>query len=354
MDVQWSRNTRNLAVLLLIASLIWLIYMARILLGPLIVAAFLAYVLNPLVNFVNQRTKLPRSLVVMLLYLGSVAVLVGLGVALAPVLVRQSRELIAELSDIAAQLQANIGETSSILGVELPTGALLADAFLIPQGLLETDRVLTLVNSATTNIVWVAVILIVTFYLLLDWDKLREWLIRLAPPDHQSDVRRLYQLVKEIWQAYLRGQLVLMLVIGVVTWIALAVVGVPAAAILGVLTGALDAILSVGPVIAMIIAALVAWFQGSTYLAIPNSWLVVIVLAIYGAIQTLENVWLRPRIMGRRLQMHPAVVFLAIIAALVLVGPVAALIILPVIGTAGVIGSYLRCRILGLDPWARI
>ena len=196
-----------------------------------------------------------------------------------------------------------------------------------------------------------AIILIVTFYLLLDWDKLREWMIRLAPPNYQPDARRLYGRIKDIWQAYLRGQLTLMVVIGILTGVSLAVVGMPGAAALGLLTGILDAILSVGPVVAMIIAAIVAWFQGSTYLMIDNLWFVVIILGIYGLIQGLENVWLRPRVMGRQLNMHPAIVFLGIIAALTLVGAVGALIVLPVMGTVGVLGSYLRCRILGLDPF---
>ena len=97
-----------------------------------------------------------------------------------------------------------------------------------------------------------------------------------------------------------------MFVVGLITGILLAIVGMPAAAALGVLTGVLDAIMSIGPALAMIVAALVAWFQGSTYLPVSDGVFVLIILGVYAAVQALENVWLRPRIMGRRLQLHPA------------------------------------------------
>jgi predicted PurR-regulated permease PerM len=239
-----------------------------------------------------------------------------------------------------------------VFGLGPVVDQLFDDVRTAPDGFVQSDRVLELINSATTNILWVAVILIVTFYLLLDWARLRDWMIALAPAELQPDMSRLYERIRDIWQEYLRGTLVLMVVIGVLTGISLAVVGMPGAAALGVLTGVLDAILSVGPAVAMIVAIIVAWLQGSTYLPINNVWFVAIVAGIYLVIQGLENVYLRPRIMGRRLQMHPAVVFLAIVGALSLVGPVGALIVLPVIATLGVIGGYLRRRVLGLDPFS--
>ena len=351
MDAGWSRNTRTLALAAAIIFVIWIIYLARSMIGPLVVAALLAYVLNPLITFINMRTHLPRSLVVTLFYLLSLTVLVGLSIIFTPFLAQQAQELTDELEGISMRLQTEMAPTTAVLGIDIPLRDILADFVSAPESFVESDRIIQVVNTATTNIVWVAIILIVTFYLLLDWDKLREWMIQLAPPTYQPDVRRLYGRIKDIWQAYLRGQLVLMVVIGLLTGICLAIVGMPGAAALGLLTGILDAILSIGPVIAMLIAALVAWFEGSTYLPIDNTWFVLIVLGIYGLIQALENVWFRPRVMGRQLNMHPAVVFLGIIAALSLVGAVGALIVLPVMGTVGVVGSYLRCRILGLHPF---
>jgi predicted PurR-regulated permease PerM len=76
-----------------------------------------------------------------------------------------------------------------------------------------------------------------------------------------------------------------------------------------------------------------------------------LVLALYGGIQGLENVWLRPRIMSYNVKIHPAVVFIAILASLALSSILVTLLFIPLIGTFFVIGSYLWSRIFDLDPW---
>jgi hypothetical protein len=96
---------------------------------------------------------------------------------------------------------------------------------------------------------------------------------------------------------------------------------------------------------------LIAWFSGSTYLEISNAWFMVIVVILLTLIQTVENVWMRPAVMGRSVRMHPAVVFVAIIGAYAVAGVIGGLIVVPVIATMGIVGRYLRCRILRLDPW---
>ena len=113
----------------------------------------------------------------------------------------------------------------------------------------------------------------------------------------------------------------------------------------------MDVILSVGPAIVIAIAALVAWFAGSTYLTLSPGWLAVLVVALFSLIQMVENIWLRPRIMGHSLNMHPAVVFVAIIGSLAMAGVLVALIIIPVLGSAAVIGRYMYAKILDIDPW---
>jgi predicted PurR-regulated permease PerM len=75
---------------------------------------------------------------------------------------------------------------------------------------------------------------------------------------------------------------------------------------------------------------------------------------LFGGINVVENVWLRPRIMGNSLRLHPAIVFVAIVGSLALAGILVALIIVPVIGSVLVIGRYLYCKILDIDPWPSV
>jgi hypothetical protein len=135
------------------------------------------------------------------------------------------------------------------------------------------------------------------------------------------------------------------------SWLVGSLVGLPDALLIGILAGALDVIPSLGPIIALVIATLVALFQGSYYLALSNIWFALLVFGLFFLIQIVENIWLRPRILSHSLRLHPALVFVAIIGALALAGVVAALVIVPVIKSSEVLGSYLIRRMLGLDPW---
>jgi predicted PurR-regulated permease PerM len=248
MSRSWSKTTRYFVLSLSLAGIIWFLIAAQGLLGPLAVAALLAYVLNPAVAFVNTRTKLPRKWVVLLVYIISLAVLITLGIILAPIIANQLRDWAAELGQVQAQFEGRLRRPFVFLGFQIPLDEFVTDIGNDSSGLISPDLILGIIQSTSTNLAWILVILVTTFYLLQDWQTLREWLIGLAPPGYQSDVRRLYVSIKEVWNNYLRGQLVLMLIVGLLTGIGLAIIGVPGAAALGILTGILDAILSVGPV----------------------------------------------------------------------------------------------------------
>jgi len=142
-----------------------------------------------------------------------------------------------------------------------------------------------------------------------------------------------------------------MLVIGILTGMAAAAMGLPGALAFAFLAGLFDIILSVGPLIVTIIAGIVAFVAGSTYLPIPNFWFMVLVIVVFTLIQLLENTWLRPRIMSNQLHLHPAVVFVAVVASLAMAGILTALIIVPLIGSGLVVGHYLYRKILDLEPW---
>jgi predicted PurR-regulated permease PerM len=107
----------------------------------------------------------------------------------------------------------------------------------------------------------------------------------------------------------------------------------------------------VGPFVVMVIGAIVAYVAGSSYLPISNLWFAVLVAVIFSAINVVENIWLRPRIMGASVRLHPAIVFVAVIGSLTLAGILTALFIVPLIGSALVLGRYLYCKILDVNPW---
>ena len=351
MNQGWSRAIRYLALIVVLVGLVWLVFALRVLVGPVIIAALLAYVLNPMVTLIKTRTRLRHHLAVSLVYFPFLAVLVTILVMFVPVIAGQARRVAIELQVVKIQLQDALVIPVTFLGFELPLDELLVELEEISAPLFKPQRVLRTLMAATTNLAWIMVILVTVYHLLQDWERLREWLIHLAPASYQPDVRRLYGEIKTVWQAHLRSQLLLMLLVGVLVGLGSAAIGLRHAMLLGLLAGGLDLIPSLGPIVAMVVAAAVAWFEGSTYLPLSKAWFTVAVIALYALVQQLENIWLQPRIMGRRLRLHPSLVFIAVTGALTLGGTVVALIIVPSLASAGVVGRYVHRRMLGLEPW---
>jgi predicted PurR-regulated permease PerM len=351
MNQGWSRATRYLVLIIVLMGLAWLLFTIRALIGPLVMAALLAYILNPAVTLITTRTRLRHRLSVSLVYLLFLTMLMALLVIFVPVVINQARRLSLELQSIRVQLEDTLASPVTFLDFDLPLDGLLVELRGISSPLLKPERVFKVLKATTTNLAWVLVILVVPYYLLQDWERLKEWLIRLTPEAYQSDVRRLHEEIKSVWQAYLRGQLLLMLVVGILIGLSSAAVGLPGAVALGLLAGALDLIPSLGPTAAMVVAAIIAWFEGSAYLPLSNAWFTIVVVALYNLVQLVENIWLQPRIMERSLRLHRGLVFVAVVSALTLAGALVALIIVPLIGSAVVVGRYIRCRVMGSEPW---
>lgn len=352
-DLPWSLPARYLALVFVLLGLVALLYFARPLIGPLLISAFLAYLLNPVVSLLAQRVRLPRPLGVALVYLLFMAALAIIPILLLPSFLAEVNATTDQLMQLQAQLEERLS-SSDLAQFNLDRESLQLNLQSMLLAFINPGQVLGVLQLATANLAWVLVILVTTYYFLVDWDRLRAWLFRLVPPPYQGDVWRLYGEVRLVWQAYLRGQLLLMLFIGLATWLGMALIGLPDAMLIGLLAGALDIIPSLGPVVAMLVAGVVAYLAGSTYLPLSNPWFTLLVLGVFTAIQVIENVWLRPRILGQSVRLHPAIVFIAIVGALALAGVLVALVIVPVIRTAGIVGKYLYCRILGMEPWPAV
>ncbi|HQV93042.1 MAG TPA: AI-2E family transporter, partial [Anaerolineales bacterium] len=210
---------------------------------------------------------------------------------------------------------------------------------------------LHLLETTSVGVLWFLVILVAVYLFLSEWTGLRERLFALALPPYRAEIQELYRRIRRIWMAYLRGQIVLMIIVGVVFTVTWLILGIPGALALGLIAGLFTLVPDVGPFLAAIIAASVALLEGSTWIPLPNFWVAVILLVVFFVLMTLKNLLLRPLIMGRSVHMHEGIVFIAIIAATVLEGILGALLVVPVLATVIILAGYLQRRILGLTPF---
>ncbi len=352
----WSDRLRYFifaAYLLLIGLLVWWI---RAALTPLVIAGLIAYLINPLVNYLVDKTRMKHSVAVGLVFILSIASLIAVPAFIVPIWLDEIQSLTNNLDIIYRDLQARTATPIEFLGLTIRLRDYIPDfSVLVSEGLTNfTGDAFHLLEATTRNLLWVLVILVTVFYLLRDWHRLRDWILGLAPSKYHHDFRFIYREITKIWRGYLRGNLALMGVVGIIFTIAWTVMGVPGALILGLIAGLLTIIPDLGPAIAAVLAVLVALVEGSTFLPISNFWFGVLVFGVYLILINIKNIWIRPRIFGRSVHMHDGIVFVSIIIAVVIAGILGALIVVPLLASLGVVGRYIWRRIMDEEPFPEL
>ncbi|HEY5157132.1 MAG TPA: AI-2E family transporter [Anaerolineales bacterium] len=352
---QWSMPVRYLAfgvVFVLLAIGLWYI---RSILEPLIIAAFIAYLINPAVNYLTRRTRLSRTGAVNLVYFITLVLLIGTPSTLTSLFFDEFTQVATDISNIFDKLITWLVGLPSIPAIPIDFGQLGNRLTQFRSTLLSSlsDQALSLLGKTSLGALWVLVILVGVYYCLSEWPRLRNGFINSFPDAYQPELNELYQRLRLIWMNYLRGQLLLMVIVGVVFTIAWTIIGIPGALVLGVIAGFLTLIPDVGPFLAAMLAIGVALLEGSNWSWMPASSLIValIVLAVYLVLISIKNFWLRPYIMGRSVRMDEAVVLISIILSTILWGILGALLIVPALASLIIIFDYLRRHILGLPPF---
>jgi len=352
MSKSWSESTKWLVIISGLLVLVWIVYRFRQIISPLAIAVILAYILNPLVKFLTAKTRLSRTLVVVSVYLALVAILGLVIVSFVPSLIQQVMNINVNFQDILEHISRFFEQPLFIFGFYVD----LLDVYKEVSGTLQNiisplaSRTVSFLLGLASGFAWFIFILIVSFYLLRDASKLCRALDKLVPADYREEVRWLVGEINDIWSAFFRSQLVLCAVVGAVVGVTMRVVGVRNALILGIIAGVLEIIPNVGPTIAAIPAVLIAYFQGSTHLPLSNGWFALLVIGLYVVIQQLENNILVPRIIGRSLNLHPLVVIIGVIAGARLAGILGMFLAAPVLASLRVLGNYVHCKLLDLEP----
>lgn len=298
-------------------------------------AIVVAFILAPLATRLEGLLR-SSGLASALAFLTAVLVVIlALGLLAAPLIAESSR-LSEQLPRYIEQLQS--AEPVSVLGYAVPdelrtrVGTAVGEA-----GGRFAGEAVGIVLAIVFGVVDMFLVLVIALYLLLDRRRIRTLTLRVLPPRLRAPTEQVESEVVRVFGAYVRGQLVLALIVGVASTGALLALGVPYALVLGVLAGLFELVPMLGPLLGAVPAVLVALSQPfPTVLWVALAFLV---------IQQAEANLLVPRISGHAVGLHPLAAILALLAGLEVGGIVGALFAVPLAGVAWVfIGTALRAR----------
>lgn len=349
----WSLTFRYVVGIVSLVLFIALLIYAHEAVTNLAIAAFVAYLINPAVVYLTTRTRMDRVAAVNLVYFSTVILLIGLPATLLPIFYDEAQIIIKDLLNLSNQLSHTLSTPIRFGGLVFHLEEWGRSIFQVQNAVLSPlpQETLQLLETTSVGLLWFLVILVSVHLFLAQWPNMRDWLINLAPPSYRPEMQELYNRIRRVWLAYLRGQIVLMFIVGVSFTIAWLILGIPGALVLGAIAGLFTLIPDVGPFLAMVIAAGVAVLEGSTWIPLSNFWVAGIVIIVYLVLINLKNFFLRPYIMGRSVHMNEALVFIAIMIATILKGILGALLVVPLLATVVVIGGYIQRRVLGLPPF---
>jgi predicted PurR-regulated permease PerM len=337
LDRDWQKALLILLTVLAGLALSWVIWQV---ISPILhtlvlfgLAAVLAFALSGPVDMLTRRLG-NRLLAIVGLYLLVGIVLVGGIILLAGPFVRQASDLATALPQYASDLQTRAPEVQSTLGqygIQTDLDQLKAQAAsAIQQG--GSDVLKNLVGTLAevgAMILDIVLALVISLYLLVDGPRFAERSLAIIPPQHRAKALFLQDNVSRVLGGYLRGQLTLALIVGVLAGVGTALLGLPYAIVLGVLAGLFELVPMFGPILSAVPAVLVALFM-----PFPT---VVWVVLLFLVIQQIENNVLAPRISGHAVGLHPLGAMFALLAGFQLAGLLGGLFAVPLAGVLWVL-----------------
>ncbi|CAN5897564.1 AI-2E family transporter [soil metagenome] len=372
MSPRWSTSTKRLVAVAMVLVGVYVLYLARGILTPFVLGALLVLILKPIIDFLHRRLRFRHALAVVTSYVLLLGVIVAVPVVFLPALGRSAAALdvgtiAAELSDWAARtlnslrnlelfgssvdLSSSIDPLIAALETggedfEFDTGAIFGGAMSVTSAVFAG-----VIGFLTTMILT----LVISVYLALTLNaSARDGAYSIVPVAFVPEVRLLSERLARVWADYLRGQLTVAAVVGVLTTVVMFALGVPGAMVLGVIGGLFNIIPTFGPIFASVVAALVALVQGSNHIDVSNLVFALIVIGAYAVIQQLESNLITPRILGGAMSVSPLAILLGILIGFSAAGVLGAIIAVPMVASARVIFLYIRAKLLDEDPFPEV
>ncbi len=358
----WQPSTKLIALVAVMLALSALVYLMRGLIIPILMSMVLAYILIPAVDLFHKRLRLPRTAAIALVYILLIALLIAIPAGTIPGMINQGVGFVNAIPGYLQDALELVDEPVAILGQEILLLEIVpleqAIAYMIDYvptvGARSVNIFGSLATATISTLVWLIVVLFLSFYMVKDHQKLFDGLIDWVPGQYKPEMYALGEELSLTWNSFLRGQLILFVIMGTTVFLLATIIGLPHALLLGFISGLVEFVPQIGATLAMIPAALIAFVQyDQSWLGgmMGPFWFGLAVMIGYILLQQFENYVLVPRVMGNSLDLHPMIVFVAALGGASLAGILGILLAAPMVASGRVIFRYVYCKLLDIPPF---
>jgi predicted PurR-regulated permease PerM len=320
---------------------IWIISKSMNVLFLVFAAYAVSALLAPIVDYLKSK-KIPTNVSVVIIYLLFFSSLITLVLLLYQPIIHQFENFTTTLPDLVIRGIEAFIEQFPALGEQFDWDAIfnnMKDSFWQSSGLSNfltnlPKHVISIIGSFFTILISFFSIIILSIYFIQGKEESKDKLTKLLPKKHQKRIRELIDNIELQLGAWLRGQILLMIIIGVLSWLGLQIVGIDFSLPLGLIGGILEIVPSFGPTFTWILALIVT--IGSD----APPWKIIFVAVWFILIQQLENYLIVPKLMHKVVGLSPILTIIALLIASQLFGVAGTILAVPLVAIAQITARY--------------
>ena len=362
---RWSATTKLVIALTTIVAFGALLIRFQTMIIPIVLAFILAYLFQPLAALIDRLPKIPWRLAVgftyilLILIFASLITLSGWGI------VTQTQSLISLLQNSLNEVPTLLNDaalwiTEQSQSFPIPIDLSAIDLESITQELLSyiqpllgsTGQVLgSFASGAAGFFGWFAFVMLISYFILSESGGLRENLLKFEVPGYTEDFRRFSKELGRIWNAFLRGQMIVFSFAFIFYLFVLSVLGVRYAIGLALLAGISKFLPYIGPAMVWVALALVSYFQTFKLFGMDPFFYTLLVILIALVFDQILDALITPRVLANALSVHPAAVLTSALIFADLIGILGIIIAAPMLATLILLGRYMMRKMFDMDPW---
>ncbi len=321
---------------------LWFLYLDRAILTPFILAGIFAYLFNPIVNFFSQKIRLPRTIVILIIYFMLIFGVIFLSIFVTKRIIDESSEF---KNYITFLLEATKEQVNTLPDFIRP--AVFENISALEKSkIFSAEFIFLLFPKAISRVVSFFIFLFSGFYFLKEGRNMIDKFLLFVPKNNRIEVEIVIRKINAAFGAYLRGQLFLVFFVSAILYLALSILGVKFAFILAIFSGFAEIVPIIGPITAGAIASLVVLITGNANFGLLPLQAAILVALVYTFLRQFQDYFVTPYIMGKVAKLHPLIILFAVLSGGHLFGILGLILAVPLAATVKILLEFFSDKVI--------